>query len=183
MSVLNAVQIVESFWADVVCEFQTRVAGLEFETVELSERRRDSRCLAVACSRPQSRLPWTSSRSAGFRNAWNGRIGARRRSSICRWKAEPGSVISGPVVERSLARHRVSRFSSLMSGPRAMPADDLLDQFLPQTVASLDRSAVTYGSKSLQKSHRSAVQVLSPIAAHPHPCRAADPQSLHFGED
>jgi hypothetical protein len=31
---LNAVQIVESFWADVVCEFQTRVAGLEFETVE-----------------------------------------------------------------------------------------------------------------------------------------------------
>ena len=53
MSVLNAVQIVESFWADVVCEFQTRVAGLEFETVELSERRRDSRFLAVACSRPQ----------------------------------------------------------------------------------------------------------------------------------
>jgi hypothetical protein len=34
MSVFNAVQIVESFWADVVCEFQTRVAGLEFETVE-----------------------------------------------------------------------------------------------------------------------------------------------------
>lgn len=69
LSVLNAVQIVESFWADVwvarnpeaidryvvddfvitsageelrsrnafkewVCEFQTRVAGLEFETVE-----------------------------------------------------------------------------------------------------------------------------------------------------
>lgn len=75
MSVFNAVQIVESFWADVVCEFQRRVAGHEFQTVESFQKAKglawaemrlqafaDDPCTAFAASRITSmtKFGWDS---------------------------------------------------------------------------------------------------------------------------
>ena len=67
-----------------VREFQSRILDLEFETIEcFPQRRRESRSLALARSRPKQRPVRPSARRSGCRIHRNGGLGcASRRQAI-----------------------------------------------------------------------------------------------------
>ena len=160
MPQLDAVKIVESFWADVwaarnpdaidryvvddfaitsggvdirtrdsfkqwVREFQSKILDLTFETIgELSERRRESRCLALARSWSKQRLVRPSARRSADRVHRNGSPGPECRRQLFEMigvlsECGPGSNVAG----RQGVSETAFRSSSVFCIQLPLPSD------------------------------------------------------------